>query len=164
MSYPVKAKRPWQAQGSRVKELSGQKMLCRICPLIAQQMGVCFTLDWTWSLILVSVVFFEIKPDFHVTFYKGPNFTSLQVFLWSFWDCSILHSPNSSWTPTVSTAFHSILGITDMNTIDLFCPPWAYIANPSPSTSLIAQLVKNPPAMQEILVRFLGWEDLLEKG
>ena len=30
--------------------------------------------------------------------------------------------------------------------------------------SLIAQLVKNPPAMQEILVRFLGGEDLLEKG
>ena len=30
--------------------------------------------------------------------------------------------------------------------------------------SLIAQLVKNPPAMQETLVRFLGWEDLLEMG
>ena len=29
--------------------------------------------------------------------------------------------------------------------------------------SLIAQLVKNPPAMQETLVRFLDWEDLLEK-
>ena len=30
--------------------------------------------------------------------------------------------------------------------------------------SLIAQLVKNPPAMQETPVQFLGWEDLLEKG
>ena len=29
---------------------------------------------------------------------------------------------------------------------------------------MIAQLVKNPPAMQETLVRFLGQEDLLEKG
>ena len=29
---------------------------------------------------------------------------------------------------------------------------------------LIAQLVKNLPAMQETLVRFLGQEDLLEKG
>ena len=29
---------------------------------------------------------------------------------------------------------------------------------------LVAQLVKNPPAMQETLVRFLGREDLLEKG
>ena len=30
--------------------------------------------------------------------------------------------------------------------------------------SLIAQLVKNLPALQEILVYFLGWEDPLEKG
>ena len=29
--------------------------------------------------------------------------------------------------------------------------------------SLIAQSVKNLPAMQETRVRFLGWEDLLEK-
>ena len=32
------------------------------------------------------------------------------------------------------------------------------------SASLIAQLVKNPPAMQETPVRFLGQEDPLEKG
>ena len=30
--------------------------------------------------------------------------------------------------------------------------------------SLIAQLVKNSPAMWESWVRSLGWEDLLEKG
>ena len=30
--------------------------------------------------------------------------------------------------------------------------------------SLVAQLVKNPPAMWEIWVQFLGWEDPLEKG
>ena len=30
--------------------------------------------------------------------------------------------------------------------------------------SLLAQLVKNPPAMQETLVRFLGQEYPLEKG
>ena len=30
--------------------------------------------------------------------------------------------------------------------------------------SLIAQLVKYPPAMQETPVQFLGQEDLLEKG
>ena len=34
----------------------------------------------------------------------------------------------------------------------------------SQGASLIAQLIKNPPAMQETLVRFLGWEDPLEKG
>ena len=31
-------------------------------------------------------------------------------------------------------------------------------------SSLIAHLVKNQPAMQEILVQFLGQEDPLEKG
>ena len=30
--------------------------------------------------------------------------------------------------------------------------------------SLIAQLIKNPPATQETWVRSLGWEDPLEKG
>ena len=30
--------------------------------------------------------------------------------------------------------------------------------------SLIAQLVKNPPAMQETPLQFLRWEDPLEKG
>ena len=29
---------------------------------------------------------------------------------------------------------------------------------------LVAQLIKNLPAMQEISVQFLGWEDPLEKG
>ena len=29
--------------------------------------------------------------------------------------------------------------------------------------SLVAQLTKNPPAMQEIPVRFLGWQDPLQK-
>ena len=30
--------------------------------------------------------------------------------------------------------------------------------------SFVAQLVKNPPAMQEIWVQSLGWEDPLDKG
>jgi len=30
--------------------------------------------------------------------------------------------------------------------------------------SLVVQLVKNPPAMRETWVRYLGWEDPLEKG
>ena len=34
----------------------------------------------------------------------------------------------------------------------------------NPESSLVAQLTKIPPAMQETLVRFLGQEDLLEKG
>ena len=30
--------------------------------------------------------------------------------------------------------------------------------------SLVAQLVKNPPAIQETWVQYLGWVDPLEKG
>ena len=32
------------------------------------------------------------------------------------------------------------------------------------SASLVAQLVKNPPAMRDTWVQSLGWEDPLEKG
>ena len=35
---------------------------------------------------------------------------------------------------------------------------------PLKRASIVAQLVKNPPAKQETWVRSLGWEDLLEKG
>ena len=41
------------------------------------------------------------------------------------------------------------------------------VLGPLPSfegASLIARLVKNPPAMQETPVHFLGWEDPLQKG
>ena len=31
-------------------------------------------------------------------------------------------------------------------------------------TSLVFQIVKNPPAMREIWVQSLGWEDPLEEG
>ena len=34
----------------------------------------------------------------------------------------------------------------------------------SQKDSFIARLVKNPPAMPETLIRFLGQEDSLEKG
>ena len=35
---------------------------------------------------------------------------------------------------------------------------------PATGFSLVAQLVKNPPAMRETWVRSLGWEDALEEG
>ena len=39
-----------------------------------------------------------------------------------------------------------------------------YVLLPLYSASLIAQLVKNLPAMQQTPVQFLGWKDPLEKG
>ena len=45
--------------------------------------------------------------------------------------------------------------------------PWNSINDylgPKPVASLVAELVKNLPAMQETWIRSLGWEDPLEKG
>ena len=42
---------------------------------------------------------------------------------------------------------------------------WRIRNRASPEESaLVAQLVKNPPAMKETWVRSLGWEDPLEEG
>ena len=43
---------------------------------------------------------------------------------------------------------------------------WEYSnwGNTRHSSSLVAQLVKNPPAMRETWILSLGWEDPLEKG
>ena len=46
----------------------------------------------------------------------------------------------------------------------LLLPAFKFCSSPvAPWASLVAQLVKNPPAMWETWVRFLGWEDPLEK-
>ena len=42
--------------------------------------------------------------------------------------------------------------------------PWGCKELTLKGASLVSQPVKNLPAMQETLVRFLGQEDLLEKG
>ena len=44
---------------------------------------------------------------------------------------------------------------------------WASVCGGSVRATVkyvVAQLVKNPPEMQETWVQFLGWEDPLEKG
>ena len=43
-------------------------------------------------------------------------------------------------------------------------PPQHFIICETYRAPLITQLVKNPPAMQETPVPFLGWEDPMEKG
>ena len=50
---------------------------------------------------------------------------------------------------------HMLMSVKSSSFIDPFIIIWA---------SLVAQLVKNLPAVQETWVRSLGWEDPLEKG
>ena len=54
-----------------------------------------------------------------------------------------------------STEAHASLHLPQTKTAYMLTTPWA---------SLVAQLVKNSPAMQETWVLPLGWENPLEKG
>ena len=72
------------------------------------------------------------------------------------------HQRSGSWVGRPTFRFISSLGIVaapaSANPIFfrvLFTSYWA---------SLVAQLVTSPPAMREMYVRSLGWEDPLEKG
>ena len=56
------------------------------------------------------------------------------------------------------TGFHHLQS-DDFVSVGEFDRPW-----PHERASLVAQLVKNLPSMQETPVGFLGWEDSLEKG
>ena len=49
-------------------------------------------------------------------------------------------------------------------TISFVSPPAQAFHLVSVLASLVAQMVKNPPAMQETWVQSLGWEDPLEEG
>ena len=63
--------------------------------------------------------------------------------------------------------FPSVTNVS-VQTVLKFCNPHILLnllsSILSEAASLKTQLVNNPPAMQETLVRFLGGEDLLEKG
>ena len=45
----------------------------------------------------------------------------------------------------------------------LLASVWVRLVWPPLRTSLVAQMLKNLPAVQETQIRFLGWEDPLEK-
>ena len=52
----------------------------------------------------------------------------------------------------------------DRNILNLVCSELHKSMNLLTLASLVAQLIKNSPAMQETPVRFLGWKDPMEKG
>ena len=63
------------------------------------------------------------------------------------------------WLPSCSVnGGHSKMGWCQLN-FTSFAVPYA-----QDGASLVAQLVKNPPVMQETRVQFQGWKDPLEKG
>ena len=71
-------------------------------------------------------------------------------------DRSDLHStPPKGWVNDVSHSSSPSPGLTSTP---------SYIRNQLVPFSLVAQMVKNLPAMWETWVQYLGWEDPLEKG
>ena len=75
------------------------------------------------------------------------------------------------WSPGAHSRCHCIAGTS--LPVSLFPVPWHQFPQMNQPllfmeiqaktwASLVAQLVKNPPAVWETLVRFLGWEDPLE--
>ena len=61
--------------------------------------------------------------------------------------------------PSVPETFYSFFAINAIGAVANFIDPRI-----NEERILIAQLIKNPPAVWETPVQFLGWEDLLEKG
>ena len=77
------------------------------------------------------------------------------------------------WSPGAHSRCHYIAGTS--LPVSLFPVPWHQFPQMNQPllfmeiqaktwASLLAQLVKNPPAVQETWVRSLGWEDPLEEG
>ena len=70
--------------------------------------------------------------------------------------------------PGTSAGKESAYNVGDPNLIPgLGRSPGEGIGYPPPKysgASLVAQMVKNPPALQETWVRSLGWEDPLKEG
>ena len=98
-----------------------------------------------------------------------------------FLDLFFHSSPVAYWAPTdlgspafsvIPLPFHSVHGVLRERRLKWFVTPFpsgprfvrALHHDLISWPSLIAQLVKNPPAMPETLVLFLGQEDSLERG
>ena len=56
------------------------------------------------------------------------------------------------------------MGFLESDMTERLCSQYLIVSLLLCRAPLLAQLVKNPPAMQETLVQFLGQEDPLEKG
>ena len=71
-----------------------------------------------------------------------------------------------NWIATTFRFYYYLRKMTHRNSTSLTEFWLILLQSPKPlfRASLVAQTVKNPPAMQETQVQFLGWEDPLEEG
>ena len=96
--------------------------------------------------ILAFIQFDEVHPHYR------PKSTLLKAHCWS--------HPKNIITETSRKMFDYVMKYLQPSQADI-SNQWSHFPF---LASLIGQLVKNPPAVQETLIWFLGWEDPLEKG
>ena len=117
------------------------KFLGTYCFTKVVRMTLYASVHWLWGGVRCKILGSINKAD------------NLRIIL-SVWACLAFHK-RATYTQTTST-FDTV---TQSTGLILFYPP-PY----SCGASLMAQVVKNPPAMQETWVQSLSWEDPLEKG
>ena len=78
--------------------------------------------------------------------------------------CPVPEERESGKTGTLSLVLPVVQGPGGGSNFTSHRHPSYYQAPPLHGASLVAQMVKNEPTMQETWVRPLGWEDSLEEG
>ena len=114
-------------------------------------------------LVLFPSLWWFISLDL---FNTAAALSPLPLFVHLLWFLNVLLFWSSGFSNSCGHRGMEFLSISNRDV--LFNPlKWSWYTYPTPTyntASLRAQLVKNPPAMQETPVRFLGQEDPLGKG
>ena len=135
------------------------------------------SLNFTWHIFPLCVWLFFVL---FVSFFRKMYLLCWCIFILSFpllkmlyflgWRCAFRREEGYkllSWSsPSLFLAFPNRVVFSFLR--DSLPPKCPYLQNEmlptlSVEASLVAQMVKNPPAMQETWVQSLGWEDPLEQ-
>ena len=114
---------------------------------------------------------FHLPPPPFSVFLQMQSAPTFSLHLWRSlsgqdgWGSSRCSSAKRRWARWLSLEGKENLNFLSNSYID-YILKWSYLGHTHGlnGASLVAQLVKNLPAMRETWVQFLGWEDPLEKG
>ena len=117
-----------------------------------------------------------LLPSFFPSIRTFSNESALRIRWPKYWSFSFSISPSNEYSGLISftidwfdllavqRTLRSFLQHHNSKASILRCSAFFMVQFSHLWASLVAQLVKNPPAMWEIWVWSLGWEDHLEKG
>ena len=107
---------------------------------------------WGGQFLISVVLFWPSTNLMKSTHNYRPKSTLLKAHCWS--------HPKNILAETSRKMFDYVMKYLQPSQVDI-SNQWSHFPF---LASVIAQLVKNPPAVQETPVRFLGWENPREKG